>query len=313
MNDISMPVQAGAAELDRAAWLQERRSGIGGSDAPAVLGVSKWRTPYQVWQEKRGELVETPDNWSMRWGRVMEPELRQHYSDITGRDVLMPPTAIVRHPKHAFMIATPDGGTADGRLVEIKTSRSTDGWGMPGTDEIPPAYLVQVQHYMCVTGFRIADVVLGIYGSEPSIYHVEADDELHEMLIDAEAEFWKSVESGEPPEPTSYADVIARYGRKSVANAVIADRETVHAIESLRELNTQAKTLDAHIEACKADIMRALGEFDTLIDDAGHVLCTWKSAKPATRFDSKALQATHPDIYSQFLKAGESSRRFLIK
>lgn len=302
-------------DVARSAWLEARRSGIGGSDAPAILGVSKWSTPYRVWQEKRGELVETPENWSMIWGTQMEPRLRQFYSDATGRDVLMPETPhhIIRHPKYPFMIATPDGGTADERLVEIKTSKSKDGWGEPGTDAIPQAYAIQVQHYMCVTGFRVADVVLGIYGSEPAIYHVEADDELHELIIDAEAEFWKHVESGEPPEPTSYADVIARYGRRSKADAVIADREAVYAVETLRDLNAQAKRLDESIERYKADIMRALGESDTLIDDAGNVLCTWKAAKPAMRLDSKALQAAHPDIYSQYLKAGEVSRRFLIK
>lgn len=302
-------------DVARNEWLQERRSGIGGSDAPAILGVSKWSTPYRVWQEKRGELVATPENWSMRWGTAIEPMLRQAYSDLTGRDVMMPPTPhhIIRHPKYPFMIATPDGGTADERLVEIKTSKSSDGWGMPGTDEIPQAYLIQVQHYLCVTGWRVADVVLGIYGSEPAIYHVEADDELHELLIDAETQFWKCVETGEPPEPTSYADVIARYGRRSTANAVVADREAVYAIESLRELTAKAKTIEAHIEACKADIMRSLGESDTLIDDAGHVLCTWKAAKPSMRFDAKALQAEHPELYSQYLKASEASRRFLLK
>jgi len=296
-------------------WLEARRSGIGGSDAPAVLGVSKWRTPFQVWQEKRGELVDSPTNWSMRWGTQMEPLLRQHYSDVTGREVLMPttPHQIIRHPKYEWMLATPDGGTVDKRLVEIKTSRSTDGWGEPGTDEIPQAYLVQVQHYLCVTGFRIADVVLGIYGSEPAIYHVEADDELQELLIEAESQFWKLVVSGEPPETTSYADVVARYGGKSVARAVVADTELVKTVSELAQIKAQMKGLEVSEEAAKAALMQALGESDTLVDAAGKVLCTWKAAKPAARFDAKSLQADNPVLYQKYLRLGEASRRFLLK
>lgn len=298
--------------MDRDAWLKERRTGLGGSDAPAALGLSRWKTPYALWQEKRGEIIETPDNWAMRWGRTMEPELRQHYADITGREVFMA-ESIVRHPKHEWMFCTPDGGTADKRLIEIKTARSTDGWGEPGSDQIPQAYLIQVQHSLCVTALPVADVLLGIYGQEPAMYHVEADHELHEILIEAERAFWQSVLDGEPPEPTSYADVIARWGRRSMANAVIADFDTRARVLALGTLREEIAAAEQSAEALKADIMKALGESDTLIDDRGTVLCTWKASKPAQRLDSKALQAAHPAIYQQFTKAGEPSRRFLLK
>lgn len=38
--------------LTRADWLKLRRRGIGGSDVAAILGLSKWRTPLEVWQDK---------------------------------------------------------------------------------------------------------------------------------------------------------------------------------------------------------------------------------------------------------------------
>jgi putative phage-type endonuclease len=299
--------------MDRDAWLKERRSGIGGSDAPAALGLSKWKTPYALWQEKRGEAADTPDNWAMRWGRTMEPELRQHYADITGREVFVA-DGIVRHPKHEWMFCTPDGGTGDGRLIEIKTARTTEGWGEPGTDQIPQAYLIQVQHSLCVTALPIADVLLGTYGQEPMMYHVEADHELHDMLIDSERAFWRCVLDGEPPEPANYADVIARWGRKPAAGEIDATREIRPAINALIQAHFDRKRLDQIEESAKAEIMRFMGEHGTLNDEAGkYTILTWKNIKPPMRFDSKAFQAAHPELYKQFTKAGELSRRFLLK
>ena len=298
--------------MDRDKWLAERRTGIGGSDAAAALGLSRWKTAYALWLEKRGQAADTPDNWSMRWGRAMEADLRQHYSDVTGRTVYVP-QGIIRHPKFSWMIATPDGGTDDKRIVEIKTSRSAEGWGEPGSDQIPEYYALQVQHYLCVTGFAIADVVLGIYGHEPTIYHVEADQDLQEMLVEGERTFWRCVEQGEPPEPANYADVIARYGRKSIANAVVADAAVQRRLLELAQVRASIKAFEESEEHLKAEVMRALGESDALVDERGNVLCTWKAAKPSQRFDAKAFQAAHPALYAEFIKAGESSRRFLLK
>jgi len=33
----------------------ERKGFIGGSDAPIILGLSPWKSPYQLWLEKIGQ------------------------------------------------------------------------------------------------------------------------------------------------------------------------------------------------------------------------------------------------------------------
>ena len=293
-------------------WLQERRTGIGGSDLAAILGLSKWKTPLQVWQEKRGEVAGTPDNDAMRWGRYLEPVVRQAYADQMGVEVRVPP-AMIRHPRHEWMIANVDGVTDEPRLFEAKTARTADGWGEPGTDEIPQAYLLQVQHYMAVTAIPVADVAVLIGGSDFRVYPISADAELQDMLIDAEREFWRSVQAGEPPEPVSYADVIARYGHSSRTDRVMADAEVLAALQQLRELKVQEKHLELATEQWRAVVMKALGELDTLVGPDGKTLATWKAGAAPMRFDAAAFKAAHPDLHAQFLKAGEVSRRFLLK
>lgn len=294
-------------------WLEHRKTGIGGSDVAAILGLSKWRTPLQVYQEKRGELASQPDNNAMRWGRYLEPVVRQAYADETGRVVYGGPNQIIRHPQHEFAIVSPDGWTDDDRVFEAKTARTAEGWGEPGTDEIPQAYLLQVQHAMLVMELSLADVAVLIGGSDFRIYEVSADRELHAMLIDAEAEFWSRVQRGVPPDPVSYADMQARYGRASRSASVVASVDVERAIERLRAIKAERETLDAAEEDARAVVMDALGENDTLIDPAGKTLCTWRAAAPAKRLDSAALKAELPDVYERFVKTGDPSRRFLVK
>lgn len=300
-----------AESKDMETWLAERRRGIGGSDAAAVVGLSKYRTPFEVYQDKRGEIPPIDDNESMLWGRVLEPVIRQQYAERTGRTVLMPET-ILRHPRHEFMLANLDGFTDDKRVVEIKTARTAQGWGEPGSDEVPQEYLLQTQHYMAVTGFVVADVAVLIGGSDFRLYEVPADAELQEMLIDAEAEFWKRIVDGNPPEPVSLADIRARFGSYSTAGAVEASPDVVAAVETLKALKEQHKALEASEDTAKAIIMGALGDKDTLVSQ-GATLVTWKAAKARELFDSKSFKAAHPALYQEFTKAGEPSRRLLIK
>lgn len=297
---------------NRAEWLQKRKTGIGGSDAAAVLGMSKYKTPLDVYAEKVGDALELEDNGPMLWGRLLEPVIRQRYADETGRAVAVPPD-ILRHASRPFMIATPDGITDDGRLLEIKTSRTADGWGTPGTDEIPTAYLLQVQHYLAVTALPVADVAALIGGSDYRLYYVEADAELQAMLVDAEAEFWARVERREPPPPVTYADAVARFGKVSKSVDVIADPDADAAVSLIRAAQLAIKEAEGAIDSARAVICAQMGDADTLRDAGGNILATWKTAKSANRFDSAAFKAAHPDLFAQFSKPGEPSRRFLIK
>lgn len=297
---------------ERAKWLEDRRTGIGGSDAAAVLGLSRWSSPYDVYASKLGLAPPVEETWPMKWGTWMEPHLRQAYSNLTGREVLAH-TGVLRHPKYPWMLATLDGMTDDNRLVEIKTSRSSDGWGEPGSSDIPEAYMIQVQHYLTVTAVPVADVILGLFGQEPRIYEVPADPELQEMILEAEQLFWARVMRAEPPEPVTLADAQARYGKRSTARSVVADGSLVNIATRLARARAELAKLQASEEELKAEIMIAMGEADTLVDSAGRVLATWKLPKAGARLSLAEFMAAHPDLYKQFCKPSDASRRFLLK
>ncbi|MCK5602613.1 YqaJ viral recombinase family protein [Candidatus Pacearchaeota archaeon] len=296
---------------NREQWLAERKLGIGGSDAPAVLGLSKWRTPLEVYQEKTGEIdTSGVDSPAMYWGRTLEPVVRQRYSDEEGVTVIVP-DAIVSE-KYPFMRANIDGYTNDGRLIEIKTARFPDGWGEPGTDEIPQMYLIQVQHCMIVTGLQVADVPVLISGQDYRKYIVEEDRELQQMIIDIEADFWNNhVLTNIPPEPVSLAEVQRRYVQ-SQDSIILANSEVRDAVAELNSVKRDKKQLEIDEERLKTIIMKFMGSNDKLMH-GDRLLTTWKSAKPSMRFDAKAFKAANPDLHKEFTKAGKPSRRFLVK
>lgn len=308
-----MSAQLQPAPDDRSAWLAERRTGIGGSDVAPILGLSPYRTPLDVYREKRGEAGDDSDSAPKLWGRLLEPVIRQRYSDVTGRAVLVP-NGMLRHQRHHFMVANLDGFTEDRRVFEAKTARTGAGWGEPGTDEVPDEYALQVQHYLAVTGFPVADVAVLIGGSDFRIYVVEADPSLQSDLIEAEAEFWDRVVRGDEPPPVSFAEAQQRYGRLAAAGSVQAAPDVAEAWAEARRLRQQIKELEAAKEAADAVLLNALGEAgDTLVGPDGRVLATWKLAKAPQRFDVAAFKAANPDLAAQFTQPGIPSRRLLIK
>jgi putative phage-type endonuclease len=181
---------------------QDRATGIGGSDAAAVLGLSAWKTPLDVYLEKVGLAQPSEDTAATKWGRLLEPAVRQEYSERTGFTVTQP-RELRRSEKYPFMIAHPDGLVIDPRRgYEGKTARTDHGWGEPGTDEVPQDYLIQVQHYMVVEVIPVWDVAVLIGGQDYRQYEIPADRELQELIIEAEHDLWQRVQRGEPPDPT---------------------------------------------------------------------------------------------------------------
>jgi predicted phage-related endonuclease len=223
------------------------------------------------------------------------------------------PAATFRSQQFPYMIANLDG-LADERVVEVKNVRTAEGWGEPGSDDVPLVYLLQVQHYMVVTGKPVADVAVLIGGSDFRIYEVPADPELQTMLVSGESELWQHVTRREPPLPVSVEDARRRWGAVSVRGGVTAGPQELEAVAVLRESLLRAEELKARIDAAKLTIMLRLGEGgDTLVDASGQPLVTWKLARASERLDAELLAQEHPELFHSYMRPGKPSRRFLMK
>jgi putative phage-type endonuclease len=288
--------------------LEARRAGIGGSDVAAILGLSPWRTPLDVYLDKIGQGQPVAESGPMRWGSLLEPVIIDEFQRETGLYVDRD-TPMLRHQEHAFMLANLDGVLAGDptRIVECKTARSDANWGEPGTDQIPVYYQTQVAHYLAVSGAQIAYVPVLIGASDFRIYRVDRDESFIRDLIDAERAFWQHhVIARCPPDPVNGDDALKLWARDNGASLEVDD-ETAAKIVSLKALKAEAKELDDRLGALDDAVRIAFGEAAT-VTYGGQVLGTYK-AQTAKRLDTKALRAAVPDIAAQYTT--ESTSRVL--
>lgn len=182
-------------------WLKARQSGIGGSDAGTILGVNKWKSKTQLFFEKvNPELKQQVDNEFIYWGNVLEDVVAKEFETRTGKKVRKN-NKMLRHPEHEFMLANLDRVIiGEKALLECKTTSqyNIDQWK---DDEIPASYLCQIQHYMAVTGYEKAYIAVLCGGNQFIWKEVPRDDELIEIIINAEKDFWyNNVLAGVIPE-----------------------------------------------------------------------------------------------------------------
>lgn len=197
----------------REQWLAERKTGIGASDSAAILGVSPWRSPVEVWADKTG-LADTTDAASeaAEWGIRLEPVIAQALAERTGRDVSCRPAfQLVRHPMLPWLFCTPDAEDSAGRVVQIKTCSAykASEW----RDEPPLQYQVQVQHELEVLDRDEATLVVLIGGQKLRYYDVPRNQPFIAALRSRLEEFWVCVQERRMPSidgTVSTAQALAR-------------------------------------------------------------------------------------------------------
>lgn len=299
--------------MTREAWLENRRKGIGGSDAAAVMGMSPWTSAVDLYLDKTGQSDPVSETDAMRWGTILEPIIVQEYSNRTGREVKRFDKAF-RHPEHEWCLANLDG-IADGtRIVEAKTARSDDDWGPSFSDEIPKQYFCQIQHYMAVTGATVTDVAVLIGANDFRIYEIDRDQKFIDKMIEAERVFWfDHVIAGVPPVAETSEAANRLWFHSVKGKEVDAESDLVPIIDGLRDLKKHAKNIETEISRHEALIKSEMQDAEVLIGLDGKPLVTWKEAKAAKRFDAKKFAETHKDLHTQFMVEGVPQRRFLVK
>ena len=296
----------------------ERQKYLGSGDAAAILGISPWRTPLDVYLDKVEPRVEqlTPERARvLRRGQRMEPYVIDVLSEETGLEIVARGNRYL-DPEHPFIASEIDAeacarGSSEIVNVEIKTVSPFKAreWGEEQTDEIPLHYTAQVMHALMVTGRERCVMGVLIGGDDFRLYHVQRDDEAIMMIREREVSFWQQVQRREAPPPTTVADIARLYG-KSIGLAREADDATAEAFERLVEVRKALKPLEAEKDELESRIKLFLAEADALAIKGRPVL-TWKS-QDARRFDQSAFKAAHPELFEQFVKV-QSSRVLRIK
>lgn len=314
-------------DAGRSHWLADRKSGLGGTDGAAILGLSKYASGYDVWCQKQGLVPDKDETPAMRWGKLLEPVVAQAYCERTGRSVWNPDT-LMRHKEHDFIIGTPDRLVINAqRGLECKTSSAhlTDHWGPDGSDSVPPHYLVQVCHYMAITNYDVWDLAVLIGGNDFRVYTIHRDHEFERKYLAALSDWWiKHIVNGEQPDigsSDSNMDTLnAMFPRDIDGVTLEADQHADHCIAELMKVKDQIKFLEMQETGLINQIKSRMGEASMMRGTIANA--SWRSSKPTIKIDwhqvaDKLIELLPSDITGTIVKAAtievSGSRRFLIK
>lgn len=288
-------------ETQRAA----RERGIGSSDVPAILGISPWVTPMDLWLMRTGRAEPQPQNAAMAMGSALEPVILKLAADRLEARVVSPSSTFVGAlPHHRANIDGMVGQAKRGApIVEAKTSGRADDWGDDGTSDVPEHVRAQVLYQMaCSSSDRAwVAVLLGDRGLRFQLHRVEWDADYAAHIIDRVDAFWGRVMTDTPPEACASLEVAKRL-RKDDAPTVGIDPGLFVADESARKALAAAQEV---ADAARSRLMVALG---SSLRGAGGGYTATISEVTTERFDAKQFRADHPDLAEPYMRPSSHQR-----
>jgi len=311
------------SESNREEWLKARKSGLGGSDMPAIMGVSPWKTALDVYLEKTQDLPAETETPAMRRGTVLEPIAADEYQRATGKKLQRGhaglPVGILRHSEHPWAQANLDRvvmGTKT--LAEIKVP-GLSAFSKIKTQGVSPTYQIQGQHYLFVTGLDA--VLFIIFNAERWEFlevTVERDPDIIEMIQEAGHNFWENnIKAGRPPEidrPPALPDLPPAKIGEIITMDSPEWAEAAELLVDARQIIEGGKALEDQGKASLQDLMDQAG---AQVAEGAGLRIHWKEQAGRKSLDKKALQAAHPEInLNQFMKQGKpfkSFRPFVLK
>ncbi|WP_034645700.1 YqaJ viral recombinase family protein [Bacillus methanolicus] len=300
--------------MSREEWLKARKAGIGGSDAAAIAGLNKWKSPVAVFLDKTGQAPEEDINSeSAYFGTILEDVVAQEFSKRTGLKVRRR-NAILKHPEHSFMLANVDRlivGKQEGLECKTASEYLKDEWK---DDEVPAQYLIQCQHYMAVTGYQAWWIAVLIGGNKFVYKRIERDEELIQYLIEIEKNFWENHVLANVPPMFDGSDASSEllkvlYPDSVPETEIELPPDANSLIEALDQVNEELKQLETQKKEYENQIKAMMGENEKAF--AGERIITWKNVH-SKKFDSNRFAKDHPELYNQYTKTS-SYRRFMVK
>ena len=285
----------------REEWLEARKLGIGGSDIGALLGLSQFKSPLQVFYEKtEGATQEV--NEAMEIGAAIEPWILDRWlSTLDYSPDVLSELVTIQSNVLPFLIHSPDAILSDWQTahtgVEIKNIRSDANW-----DPLPEFYMAQVQHGLLCSGLDRWIVVALVGGQKLITREIEPDKEIQGRIALEAEKFWTShVLANVPPEPdgseTDSNVLNRRWGASQDEIALLPD----YCLQDLKTARRQLDASEKKMRKVEQTIKFRMGSKEHAVTESGEKLATWKVGT-RTGVDVKRLREVSPEVAKKFEK-----------
>lgn len=306
-------IKVSTKEMSREDWLKARNGTIGGSDAAALLGLSKYTSPYALWAEKTGAVTpeDISDKEAVRLGNDLEQYVAERWMEATGKKLRRENNILynAEYPwAHAnidrAVIGEPDAG------FEAKTTSSFEILQQCRSGQYPDRWYCQMTHYMMITGAKRWYLGVLVFGHGFFHFTIERNEDEIKALAEAEKSFWELVQTNTPPAvdgSEATMDAIKAI-HKGTAEGTVDLFGVRLDLTMFTKLGQQIAELEAQQNACKAKIMETMGECVNGITDGFKV--SWKPQTRST-FDRAKFEKENGKIDKKYFKES-TSRAFRV-
>lgn len=301
---------------------------LGGSDAAAVLGVSPFTTPVELWLQKTGqrprprEVIDARRQKMFDRGHRLEPFIRDMTIDkLTDMGLQVEVVGINERyvdPEHPFLSCEIDfelkltgeieiGGEVlqlDGEHINAD-AKSVSGfarkkWGEVDTEDVPIEYAAQFMHGLMITRRNLCLVAALRSFDDVDIYWTRRDDETIAAMRPKLVSFWVDcVQGNTAPDPFTFDDIKLLFPLDD-GTAVPATPELAEKVDQLRRVKEQIKAYEEAEDSLKFEIADAISPH-TKLTFGGQDIATWKGQND-TRLDQDAFRQAHPDLFTKFAR-----------
>lgn len=287
---------------DTPEWEQERRGSIGASEVAAVMGMSRYGTPLDVYKHKHG--LDAPFDPVLAYmGHASEPVIEGWIRRFSGLNLDMRPGFMARSTERPHLHASFDRIVEEPFLtIQMKTAHQYLGhhWD----EGIPDDIRVQIQAEMYVAGTSRALAVVWIGGREFRSFWEPRDERfIQEHMLPTVDAFWQRVQDGNPPEPSNVAEIQEVWPTDAEADIDLSET-AFEVLERITVLRSDIKAQQAEEETLRVALAPYVKDA-TVLKYRGQKVATWKSQKGRTGFDREAFAADHPELMAQYTRQGE--------
>ncbi len=298
-----MRILVKTAGMSREEWLRWRTKGIGGSDVSVIAGVNPFRSIFQLWLEKTGQVEpEETENDNTHFGNVLEPVVKREFSKRTGLKVRAK-RALLQSEEYPFMLADLDGVIYENGKMNLFEAKTASAYKQEIWEKgIPEEYVLQVQHYMAVTGAEKTYLAALVGGNRFYWKVVRRDEQKIAEIIALEKAFWEeNVLAGKEPVPDgsgATTDFLNEKYASSNGNTILLPEEALGLCRRYEELSGQLNELQDKKDAVSNQLKNFLKNNESGV--IGEYRVTWKQVTSMT-FDKKRLERENHALYEEYL------------
>lgn len=298
-----MRILVKTAGMDREEWLRWRTKGIGGSDVSVIAGINPFRSIFQLWLEKTGQVEpEETENDHTHFGNVLEPVVKREFSKRTGLKVRAK-RALLQSGEYPFMLADLDGVIYENGKMNLFEAKTASAYKQEIWERgVPEEYILQVQHYMAVTGAEKTYLAALVGGNRFYWKVVPRDEQKIAEIIAMEKAFWEeNVLAGIEPVPDgseATTDFLNEKYASSNGNTILLPEEALGLCRRYEELSGQLSELQDKKDAVSNQLKNYLKNNESGV--IGEYRVTWKQVT-STGFDKKRLEKENRALYEAYL------------